>query len=158
MTPDALAPGICHICLGTVPGNMVREQLIRCLEDSHDLRPVPNGVVDSHRLSQMGMHPSVRAPKRPHWIELGVLSGAHLHELDRFLRSGWLECCGHLSDFKIGDEVYSIAVSMPEEGWQFDSMDEYEPRWGKWALPSTMRLSQGLGSSMSMTTAPPPNW
>ena len=129
MTPATLAPGTCHICLGTVRGNRVRDHLARCMEDSHDLRPVPNCVGDSHRTSQRAVHLSVRAPERPHWIELGVLSGATLHELDRFLRSVWLECCGHLSDFKIDDEVYSIAVPMPGEGWQFDPMDEYETRW-----------------------------
>ena len=52
-----------------------------------------------------------------------------LHELDRFLRAVWLECCGHVSHFKIGDLVYSVLVPMPGDRWRFEPMDEREARW-----------------------------
>ncbi|HMB92325.1 MAG TPA: hypothetical protein VKP65_15845 [Rhodothermales bacterium] len=36
-----------------------------------------------------------------YWLHLAVTAQTTLHELDRFLRETWLECCGHLSMFEI---------------------------------------------------------
>ena len=71
----------------------------------------------------------MRARERPHWVELGVRCDATLHDLDRFLRAVWLECCSHVSHFEIGDDVYSVMVPMPGDPWRFEPMDEREARW-----------------------------
>ena len=42
-----------------------------------------------------------------YWMHLKVLQEADLDELDQFLRAAWVECCGHLSAFTIGDTTYS---------------------------------------------------
>jgi hypothetical protein len=42
------------------------------------------------------------------WLHLEVRGRAKLRDLDRYLRSIWLECCGHLSQFTTGgwtDEI-----------------------------------------------------
>src|SRR6266550_21423 len=36
-----------------------------------------------------------------YWMHLDVPADATLTNLDRFLRDTWLECCGHLSAFRI---------------------------------------------------------
>ena len=36
------------------------------------------------------------------WLHLEVNGLATLHDLDRYLRFIWLECCGHLSQFSVG--------------------------------------------------------
>lgn len=55
----------------------------------------------------------VEGRDRPeYWMYLEVRAGITLELLDDFLRHVWLECCGHLSAFKIGRMVYS---SMPLE-------------------------------------------
>lgn len=41
-----------------------------------------------------------------YWMHLAVPITFSLQGLDRFLRTRWLECCGHLSSFKIGSEFY----------------------------------------------------
>lgn len=41
-----------------------------------------------------------------YWMHLEVLAGITLATLDRFLRDTWLECCGHLSVFRIGGYNY----------------------------------------------------
>jgi hypothetical protein len=41
-----------------------------------------------------------------YWMHLEVLAGISLATLDRFLRDTWLECCGHLSVFRIGGYNY----------------------------------------------------
>ena len=40
---------------------------------------------------------------------------ATLDDLDALLRHTWLECCGHCSDFQIGETRYSHASEM---GWK----------------------------------------
>ena len=62
-------------------------------------------------------------------MELGVRADATLHELDLFLRSVWLECCGHLSHFDVGGVVYSMMVPKPGDDFHFQPMDEHEERW-----------------------------
>ena len=52
-----------------------------------------------------------------------------LHELDLFLRSVWLECCGHLSHFDVGGVVYSMMVPKPGDDFHFQPMDEREEQW-----------------------------
>ncbi|UBV44084.1 plasmid pRiA4b ORF-3 family protein (plasmid) [Deinococcus taeanensis] len=39
-----------------------------------------------------------------YWLDVEMLPGATLDDLDRFLRDIWLECCGHLSSFTIGPQ------------------------------------------------------
>jgi hypothetical protein len=45
---------------------------------------------------------------------LQVSTSATLRDLDRFLRGIWLECCGHLSEFKIMGRSY---MSTTDFGW-----------------------------------------
>ena len=42
-----------------------------------------------------------------YWMFLYIKSTCELKELDLFLRAVWLECCGHLSAFKIDGESYN---------------------------------------------------
>lgn len=37
------------------------------------------------------------------WLDIEMRGAATLKDLDSYLRSIWLECCGHLSQFSIGD-------------------------------------------------------
>jgi len=54
-----------------------------------------------------------------YWMHIAVSASAKLRELDKFLRDTWLECCGHVSTFKIDGFVYS---SYPEESFCEKSM------------------------------------
>ncbi len=46
-----------------------------------------------------------------YWIHIAAPAQAKLTHLDGFLRNIWLECCGHLSAFNIGDVSYSSDAS-----------------------------------------------
>jgi hypothetical protein len=37
-----------------------------------------------------------------YWLHLEMSGNARLDELDHYLRAIWLECCGHLSEFRVG--------------------------------------------------------
>ena len=42
-----------------------------------------------------------------YWLHLEMRGGATLQDLDQYLRNIWLECCGHLSGFTIGEYFYT---------------------------------------------------
>lgn len=41
-----------------------------------------------------------------YWLVIEIKDSAELKDLDQFIRDIWVECCGHLSSFTIGDLVY----------------------------------------------------
>ena len=55
------------------------------------------------------------------WLHLEMGGTATLEELDEYLRAIWLECCGHLSSFEIGDTRYTQIL---DDGY---SMGDEEP-------------------------------
>ncbi len=57
----------------------------------------------------------------PYFLHLMVSGKATLDDLDAFLRDLWLECCGHLSAFTIGEERYS---SFPMDDDFFDLREQ----------------------------------
>lgn len=55
-----------------------------------------------------------------YWVFIEVNGNTcRLKDIDSFLRSLWLECCGHLSSFKINDQIYE---SVPDPMYSTKSM------------------------------------
>ena len=52
-----------------------------------------------------------------YWMHLEVPAESTLATLDRFLRNTWLECCGHLSVFRIGGLNYYVDVDQNAYWW-----------------------------------------
>jgi hypothetical protein len=46
-----------------------------------------------------------------YWLYAEMPATATLRNLDQFLRNIWLECCGHLSAFKIAGTQYSVETA-----------------------------------------------
>ncbi len=65
------------------------------------------------------------------WLDVEVKSSSSLHDLDAFLRDIWLECCGHLSMFKIGNVRYPIEYDFedyePQDNADLDELREGVP-------------------------------
>ena len=57
----------------------------------------------------------LRAGEGPFWVYFEVKASSSLKEIDSFLRELWLECCGHLSAFRIQEQTY--AVEPDSEFW-----------------------------------------
>ena len=54
-----------------------------------------------------GFHLALEGRDFPeYWLHLDVAGGLTLWELDKYLRDTWLECCGHLSLFRIGEALH----------------------------------------------------
>ena len=63
---------------------------------------------------------SVDAYSSLYWLDIEIKTGATLADLDTFLREVWLECCGHLSAFDIGQERYGGSHGLEAPGGFFD--------------------------------------
>ena len=48
----------------------------------------------------------------PYWLFFTVPVNAELDDIDDFLRSIWLDCCGHLSAFEDGHEEYPMSMKL----------------------------------------------
>jgi hypothetical protein len=51
------------------------------------------------------------------WLHLDVQTKGTLAELDEFLRDIWLECCGHMSAFQIGDRYFEQDTGAVDSMW-----------------------------------------
>ena len=51
-----------------------------------------------------------------YWMHLEVPAWVTLADLDQFLRNIWVECCGHLSAFRIGNVTYHSDAQLAAEG------------------------------------------
>ncbi|MFQ5637049.1 MAG: hypothetical protein ACE5IR_03545 [bacterium] len=94
--------GVCRFCLKTFSGRSMSRHLAACKEKQQkDLQSAEN----KHPLKQI-YHMKVWGYE-PFWLHIEMDSNATLFDLDDFLRSIWLECCGLLSEFTIGGVRYS---------------------------------------------------
>ena len=66
-----------------------------------------------------------------YWLMVEIKADALLQDLDQFLRDIWLECCGHLSSFSIGD-------------FDYDSYTGNSFGWGRPTRSQVIKLSKVL--------------
>jgi hypothetical protein len=64
-------------------------------------------VASSEEGPPTAFHLLVEGGAKLYWLHLAVAPDAPLSSLDTFLRQIWLECCGHMSAFSIGNARYS---------------------------------------------------
>lgn len=100
--------GVCRFCQGEFAKSKMTQHLKSCKARSASMTEQ-----DGH--AQRLFHLFVEGTYRPsYWMHLEVPAAATLSDLDDFLRDIWLECCGHLSEFEIGDASYSSQI---DAGW-----------------------------------------
>ena len=56
---------------------------------------------------------------KAYWMHVEMPADALLDDLDSFLRETWVECCGHLSAFRIGGTSF-ISISRDDGWWNPD--------------------------------------
>ena len=95
--------GACALCGQHVNKNQMTKHLATCVIE-HDARErekkkQPRDATYFHLVVEGRSVPG-------YWLHVEARSNARLSALDQFLRDIWLECCGHLSQFKIDDTYY----------------------------------------------------
>jgi hypothetical protein len=90
--------GTCSLCKGTFPKASMTRHLTKCLATHGDEDAAATGKGKKGKL----VHIVVEGKYDPrYWLHLEMPATTQLGVLDSFLRHIWLECCGHLSAFKI---------------------------------------------------------
>lgn len=106
--PREISTGICRFCQEEFAKNKMTRHLKSCPARL-------TSAAMTERRGQRLFHLLVEGKYRPnYWMHLEVPVAMTLADLDDFLRTVWLECCGHLSEFEIDDVSYS---SEHEENW-----------------------------------------
>jgi hypothetical protein len=88
--------GTCNLCKGSFSKAAMTRHLSRCLP-AHDAQ-VPAGKGKKGKL----FHLVVEGKYDPrYWLHVEMPATATFRRLDSLLRDLWLECCGHLSAFRV---------------------------------------------------------
>ena len=117
--------GICHVCGNPLRADDVRSHAASCFMVAVRSRYTVRDVDERYARSKPIMI-WVRSEELRHWMMLIVQPTTSLRQLDQFLRDLWLECCGHMSHFQIGNIQYSACVPGPGDLPMFDT-DLAEP-------------------------------
>jgi hypothetical protein len=104
-------PGDCNLCGQTFNKAAMTNHMKACLR-KHQKDNKSNKKQKTFVLS-------VDGDWRPeYWMYLEVPASDTLEKLDQFLRDTWLECCGHLSAFTIGQVRYEMDTHMVDAMWK----------------------------------------
>jgi hypothetical protein len=110
--------GKCGLCGGTFNKAAMTKHLKSCKQKRGEAEK-PSGSRSPRKTKSF--HLVVEGRYEPeYWMHLEIPANAKLQVLDSFLRQTWLECCGHLSVFKIQGERHS---SWPMEEYGEEGMD-----------------------------------
>lgn len=112
--------GQCHVCGGEIRADDAAAHVQACFMGQVRSRYRVRDMDESYARSQPIML-WVRSQELRHWMMLVVQPTTSLRQLDQFLRNQWLECCGHMSHFEIGDVQYSACVPGPGDPPMFDA-------------------------------------
>lgn len=113
--------GVCQLCQSVVSKAGMTRHLAKCLVTHEGARSgVSKSLPKTVRLFQI----LVQGQYNPeYWLYVEMPATATLRDLDQFLRHIWLECCGHLSAFKIAGTQYSVETAIEAgDPW-------FAPRW-----------------------------
>jgi hypothetical protein len=102
--------GVCQLCQGVFSKAGMARHLAKCLA-AHDgtgtaVSKAPPKTVRLFQLLVQGKY------NPQYWLYVEMPATATLRDLDQFLRHIWLECCDHLSAFKIAGAQYSVETAV----------------------------------------------
>ena len=103
--------GMCNLCQEMVNDLDASGHLIECIAR----QDLPRASGSDPPGYDQSLHLSVHDGSGLYWMELAVRADTTLRQLDGFLRGMWLECCGHLSEFKIQGTRYSNLAPHPDD-------------------------------------------
>jgi hypothetical protein len=132
--------GTCSLCKGTFGKRAMTRHLSRCLEAHAGDEQASKGK--KGRL----LHLVVESPGDPrYWLHLEMPAAGKLQALDGFLRDIWLECCGHLSAFKIEGQKRHSPMRVLSELRNFLASGTDE-----WADPNELDMGSRVGDVFEM--------
>src|SRR5438105_13712816 len=122
----ATSKGICKFCKGEIEKGKMTQHLKFCKQRIASFKTSGPEGAEKTRL----FHLLVEGSYLPmYWMHLEVPADATLADVDGFLRAISLECCGHLSAFRIGKASYSShreSMYWAPQGAESDEINEEE--------------------------------
>lgn len=92
----ATTPGTCSLCKKDFPKGSMTRHLTKCLEAHEESHK------DSKAKQQQLYRLVVEGKYNPqYWLHLEAPATSKFADVDDFLRNIWLECCGHMSAFRV---------------------------------------------------------
>jgi len=123
MSARKKAKGNCKFC----GRKMTSGGLVRHLISCEDREKAVNHANENNRKAQEQRlyHLFIKnSHNSDFWLHLELNGNARLKELDDYLRSIWLECCGHMSKFTIGNNAWGRdEISMNRKVYQTLKVD-----------------------------------
>jgi hypothetical protein len=99
MAKRTVSKGVCEACHKEVSKSAMTRHLAGCLETQETGKSGKTSLLH---------HLIVEAPgMSEYWLHIEVPTSATLAHIDTFLRGIWLECCGHMSAFRVGRQTYA---------------------------------------------------
>ncbi len=92
--------GRCGFCEQKITKGGVTKHLSACAKRQAILEKAERQKIGSETLYHLRVQD---AGQSEFWLDLEMCGSAPLKELDSYLRAIWLECCGHLSRFSVGN-------------------------------------------------------
>ena len=117
--------GQCELCGSSTSKRGMTRHLQACLRKTS-----PKASSRRNKLNNTKVfHLVVEGRYQPeYWMHLQVPITATIEDIDIFLRVTWLECCDHMSIFKIRDEnYYSHAHEEPDSPFEEEEDVEFPP-------------------------------
>ena len=113
-TTKVISKGICNFCKGEFDKSKMSQHLKYCKQRSLAVTTGEAKAAKSKDAQKMKLfHIVVEGRYNPqYWMHLELPAIDTFDDVDQFLRDIWLECCGHLSEFRVGNISY---MSQPEE-------------------------------------------
>ena len=91
-----VSSGTCLLCRASVTKRSALKHGTACLQASD----WPTGDEPSLLIMAQGRY------QKKYWLVVLARHDARLGDLDQLIRDVWVECCGHLCAFRIGDDAY----------------------------------------------------
>jgi hypothetical protein len=122
--PGTTSKGICYFCKGEFGKAGMMQHLKTCKQRAAGIAESESDTKSFRPKKTRLFHIMIQGFRLPmYWLHLEMPASARLADLDNFLRGIWLECCGHLSAFRIGNGSYSWNVEETDDA-ALDRLDE----------------------------------
>jgi hypothetical protein len=146
MSGRQISRGTCAFCKNTYTKSGMSRHLTACKARKAAIAAEEAGGAPTSKLIRLAVDGTYASD---YWLHLEVPADATLYDLDQFLRSIWLECCGHLSMFKIAEQNFLVQIF--DDWWAEDDRD-MNVRLGDVLTPA-LRFSYryDFGSSTDLT-------
>lgn len=115
--------GFCRFCGKEYTKSGMIKHLKACKEREAEQQPVSKKKrTGGYDLAIAGRYNS------DYWLIVEIRENATLEDLDQFIRDIWVECCGHLSCFKINETAYE---SLPDKDLWWSEAESMEVKLDK---------------------------